>query len=227
MGDPPAKPTRVAVYARVSTSDKGQDPENQLAQLREHCRQQGWTWTEYIDRESGTRADRPEFNRLLADAEAGRLDLVLCWKLDRFTRAPMKEALGFLQRLDKAGVRFKSFTEPFLSEDVRLSDLLLGLFSWMANQEVVRMRERIKAGLDRAKANGKVLGRRPKHGDRAAEVRARILKLRAEGRSLRDISAAVGLSRSRVSQILKAAQPPIAPLPDPKPHPTMPGFFTA
>jgi DNA invertase Pin-like site-specific DNA recombinase len=224
--DPPAQPPRAALYARVSTDDKGQTPENQLEPLRRHCREQGWQWIEYVDFESGRKADREQFRRMLEDAEQGKFNIVVAWRLDRLTREPMKRVLGYLERLEKAGVKFKSLTEPFLDTTQPFADVLFALFSWVADLEVKTIQARIKAGLDRARAGGKILGRRPKHGDRVGEVRARILRLRGEGRSLREISDAVGLSRSRVSQIIKAAQPPVKPLPMPQPHPTMPGFYS-
>ena len=84
---------RVAIYARVSTDDKGQDPENQLRQLREWCANAGHTITgEFIETASGGKGERhrPEFARLMLDAHKRQFDLVLCWALDRFTREGMR-----------------------------------------------------------------------------------------------------------------------------------------
>ena len=222
---PPVQPLRAAVYARVSTDDKGQTPENQLEPLRRHCQEQGWQWVEYVDFESGRKADREQFKRMLEDADRRKFDIVIAWRLDRLSREPMKRVLGYLERLEKAGVKFKSLMEPFLDTTQPFADVLFALFSWVADLEVKTIQTRIKAGLDRARANGKHLGRRPKHGDKAEEIQQHILRQRAEGKSLRDIADEVGLSHSRISQIVKAHMPPVAPLPTPKPHPTMPGFF--
>src|SRR5579864_4925442 len=78
---------RIALYGRVSTKDKGQDTENQMLQLREFARVQGWEIAhEYVDYVTGKRSDRAEFQRMFADAARRRFDLVLFWSLDRFSR---------------------------------------------------------------------------------------------------------------------------------------------
>src|SRR6267142_6648711 len=101
---------RVAIYARVSTTDKGQDPENQLTQLREWCATCGHTIVnEYVDFQSGRKAEREQFNLLFADAHQGEFDLVLFWALDRFSREGMIPTIDHLQRLAGYGVNFHSF----------------------------------------------------------------------------------------------------------------------
>ena len=91
----PISNTRVAIYGRVSTRDKGQEVENQLAQLREFAAKQGWTIScEYADRESGTNRDRIEFQEMFRDAARRRFDLLLFWSLDRFSaKASLKPSL--------------------------------------------------------------------------------------------------------------------------------------
>ena len=108
--------TRVALYARVSTRDKNQDTENQLRQLREFCRTQGWEVThEYVDFASGKSAEgRAQFQRLFTDASQRRFDVVLFWALDRFSREGVAETLNYLQRLSSYGVGYRSFTEQYL-----------------------------------------------------------------------------------------------------------------
>src|ERR1700675_1336241 len=102
--------TRVAIYGRVSTRDKGQEVENQLARLREFAAKQGWTIScEYADRESGTNRDRIEFR----DAAHRRFYLLFFWSLDRFTREGVLETFTHLNRLTGAGVGYRSFTEPY------------------------------------------------------------------------------------------------------------------
>src|SRR3979490_2044425 len=101
--------SRVAIYARVSTEDRGQDPENQLAQLRTWCASAGHQIvTEYVDHASGGKgADkRPRFKAMLDDAHRRRFDVVLCWALDRLSREGMVTTVGYLQRLHSAGVAF-------------------------------------------------------------------------------------------------------------------------
>src|SRR5580700_7209014 len=95
----------IAIYARVSTKDKGQDTENQLAQLREFAAKQGWTvFREYVDRESGAKSDRLEFRQMFEDAGRRRFDMLLFWSLDRLSREGVLETLQHLNRLTTCGV---------------------------------------------------------------------------------------------------------------------------
>ena len=107
-------PRCVALYARVSTRDKDQDPELQLGPLREYVAARGWKATEYVDRApAGDLAHRTSWRRLLADAASRRIDLVLVWKLDRAFRSTL-DALSTLQDLEHRGVGFASITQPEL-----------------------------------------------------------------------------------------------------------------
>src|SRR5579864_2592509 len=104
---------RIALYARVSTKDKGQDHENQLMELRQfvaHKSNEGWVRArEYVDKASGKTADRPAFRRLFEDASRKRFDMVLFWSLDRFSREGVLETLQHLQRLSSNGVEWFSY----------------------------------------------------------------------------------------------------------------------
>src|ERR1700730_6621078 len=98
--------SRVAIYARVSTDDRGQDPENQLAQLRAWCQSSGHLVSrEYIDSVSGAKGadERHELGLLLDDADKRKFDLVLCWSLDRLSREGLEATIGYMRPLDTAG----------------------------------------------------------------------------------------------------------------------------
>ena len=138
---------RVAIYARVSTDDKGQDPENQLTQLREWCASCNHTIVnEYVDYESGRKAERREFNRLFEDAHRRQFDLVMFWALDRFSREGMVPTILHLQRLASYGVSFHSFTEAHLATDNELvRNILLALLASLAKVEAQKISERTKA----------------------------------------------------------------------------------
>jgi DNA invertase Pin-like site-specific DNA recombinase len=127
---------RIAIYARVSTDDKGQDPENQLRQLRQWCAGAGHKLVhEYVDHESGRKGakDRKRFAALFDDAHKRKFDCVLFWALDRFTREGMVPTILHLQRLASFGVGFHSFTEPHLATDNELvRDILLALLASLA-----------------------------------------------------------------------------------------------
>ena len=109
---------RIALYARVSTKDKGQDYENQLRELREFVARKasdGWVLAqEYVDRSSGKTAHRAAFQRLFEDASRRQFDLVLFWSLDRFSREGVLETLQHLQRLSSHGVEWFSYREEYL-----------------------------------------------------------------------------------------------------------------
>jgi len=163
--------TRVAIYARVSTDDKGQDPENQLRQLRVWCERMGYPVArEYVEHENGGKS--AEYRKALAQMFAGAarrdFDLLLVWSLDRFSREGMAATVAHLQRLASHGVAFRSFTEEHLStENELVRNVLLAVLDSLAKLEREKISQRTKAGLDRARAKGKILGRpRFRDGDR-------------------------------------------------------------
>jgi DNA invertase Pin-like site-specific DNA recombinase len=192
---------RVAIYARVSTTDKGQDTENQLRELRQFAtnkESEGWTVAgQYVDHASGKSADRAEFQRLFRHAAERKFDLVLFWSLDRFTREGVLETLQHLQRLTSNGVDWWSLKEEYLRSIGPFRDAVLSILATIAKQERIRISERVKAGLDRAKAHGKSIGR-PK----IVVDRNRIVELREQGLSHWQICQAVGVSRTSVQRIL-------------------------
>jgi DNA invertase Pin-like site-specific DNA recombinase len=195
---------RIAIYARVSTDDKGQDPENQLRQLREWCSNAGHGLVhEYVDRESGRKGvnGRKQFAALFEDAHKRKFDCVLFWALDRFTREGMVPTILHLQRLAACGVSFRSYTEPHLATDNELvRDILLAVMASLAKQESKRMSERVRAGMARAKNAGKHVGR----PTIAPELENRILAaLSAPGRTrgVRKIAARFGVAVGTVQRI--------------------------
>ena len=190
---------RVAMYARVSTKDKGQDCENQLAQLRDFATVQGWTLVgEYVDKATGKNSDRDAFKRLFADAARRRFDLVLFWSLDRFSREGVTETLNHLQRLSASGVGYRSFTEQYLDSCGMFKDAVLAILAVIAKQERVRLSERTIAGLEKARRQGRVGGR-----PRIVVDRLRIKELSAKGFSTREIGSQVGISAATVSRLLR------------------------
>lgn len=182
--------TRVAIYARVSTKDKGQEVENQLRQLREFAALQGWTISrEYIDHETAKADDRAEFQAMFKDACQRRFDVLLFWALDRLSREGVLETLRHLNRLTSYGVGYRSFTEPYFDSCGIFKDAVIAIIATVAKQERVRISQRVKAGLETARAKGKRLGR-----PRVIVDRARIDRLRAEGLSWPCIARQLGVS---------------------------------
>jgi Site-specific recombinases, DNA invertase Pin homologs len=153
---------RIAIYARVSKNDESQDPENQLQPLRDYARAlQGEVIKEYVDRASGSGSvDRVCFLEMLDDGDHHRYDLLLIWALDRFSREGISNTLGYIQRLKRNGIALKSLRESWLdTRDESLGQLLISIFAWVAEQERRRIVERTRAGLQKARQNGKRLGR--------------------------------------------------------------------
>lgn len=192
---------KVAIYARVSTRDKGQDVRNQLEQLRAYCDKQGWhIVNEYIDQRSGKNGDRDQFQRMMSHAYQREFDLVLFWSLDRFSREGSYETLQYLKKLDSFGIAFKSFTEQYLDGTGIFKDAIIAILGALANQERVRLSERVVAGLERARKQGRV-GGRPKVRHERDKDAAQIRKLREEGQSYREIADELGRSKSNIARV--------------------------
>lgn len=190
---------KIAIYARVSTTK--QDNENQLAQLHEFAAKQDWqVFDSYIDQESGSTSDRPEFQRMFADASKRKFDLVLFWALDRFSREGVLDTLQHFNRLEAAGVAYKSYTEPFFDSCGIFKDAVVAIMATLAKQERVKRAERTRAGLAVARAKGKKLGR-----PRIVKVTANdVARLRSQGHSLRSVGRELGISE-RSARRLSAA----------------------
>lgn len=192
------KTLRAAIYSRVSTRDKGQDVENQLRQLREFCIRQGYEIVrEYIDYASGKRRDRDSFQEMFSAASRREFDIVLFWALDRFSREGVFDTLQHLQSLTSYGVGYRSYTEQYLDSCGMFRDAVIGILAAVAKQERIRLSERTVAGLERARAHGRI-GGRPK----VICDREKVLKLRAAGRSLGQISSDLSLSKTTVARIV-------------------------
>src|SRR2546430_3956917 len=147
---------KAAIYARVSTLD--QEPENQLQELRRYVEARGWTATEYVDRGvSGSKDRRPALDQLLRDAKRRRFDVVVCWRLDRLGRN-LKHLITLLEDLQALGVAFVSLAEG-IDATTPAGKLQMHILGAIAEFERERIRERVLAGLHRAKAQGKRLGR--------------------------------------------------------------------
>jgi DNA invertase Pin-like site-specific DNA recombinase len=193
---------RVAIYCRVSTEK--QFNENQIDQLREFVsKQTDWTIvTEYVDRITGSgKKDRVQFEAMMLAASQKKFDLLLFWKLDRFSREGTRKTLQHLTRLDSWGVAWRSFTEPFFDSCGVMKDVVISIMATLAEQERITLSERTKAGIARARKLGRLPGPTKKALD-MAEVTAR----RAAGESLRSIAAAMGCSAALLVKRAKGAR---------------------
>ena len=195
---------RIGIYARVSTADKDQNPETQLLPLREFVAAQGWTAAgEYVDYASATDLrGRKAWRRLLDDAAKRRVDLVLVWRLDRAFRS-VAHASTTLEQLRHAGVGLRSLTEPWADTTSPQGELVFNLLATFAQFERSLIAERVKAGMARAKQQGKHVGR-------PARLNGDLDALRPEieaGRlSRRQAAKRLGVTVSTVSRSLVRTQ---------------------
>lgn len=193
---------RVALYAQVSKDDGKQDTENQLAELRQFCRRSAWEVVhEYVDRASGKTSDRPQFQRMFTDASKRHFDLVLFWALDRFSREGVLDTLNHLQRLSSAGVGWRSYTEGYFDSAGPFKDAVISIMATLAKMEREKISERTKAGLARARREGKKLGR----PQLPATTTKQIIALRKAGKSLRRIAEELDMHLSSVVRVLDRA----------------------
>ncbi len=187
---------RIAIYARVSTTD--QSTESQLLDLRRYTRERGWNiFKEYCDNGvSGTKDSRPALNGLLNDAKKRKFDVVLVWRFDRFARST-KHLILALEEFRNLGIDFVSYQEN-IDTSSPLGSAIFTIISAVAQLERDIIAERVKAGLRRARENGKKLGR-----PRAEVSKGEIYRLHSHGLSLRKIATQLNISKSTVAKYLK------------------------
>jgi len=188
---------RVALYARVSTTDQSTD--SQLLDLRRYVTERGWnSFKEYVDEGiSGTKDSRPALNELMNDAKKRKFDVVLVWRFDRFARST-KHLILALEDFKNLGIDFVSYQEN-IDTSSPLGSAIFTIISAVAQLERDIIAERVKAGLRRAVEAGKQLGR---PNGTSLDVEA-IHRLRSEGLSLLRIAKALKTSKSSIARLLK------------------------
>jgi DNA invertase Pin-like site-specific DNA recombinase len=181
---------RAAIYARVSTTNNGQDPTMQTRELEEYCRRRGWELAGcYVDTGiSGSKESRPELDRLMADAHRRRFDAVVVWKFDRFARS-VSHLLRALETFKALGIDFVSLSEQ-VDTSTPTGKLVFTVLGAVAELERSLIAERVRAGIRNAKAKGKRIGR-----PRVVVDGARIAALRALGHSWSTICRETGIGK--------------------------------
>lgn len=191
---------RVAIYTRVSTLDQTID--NQLIELRDHCSKMGWEIVkEYADEGlSGTlsRDKRPALNSLIKDAYRKKFDSVVCWDISRLGRS-MKELILFLSDMKDREIGICSVRQGF-DTSTSMGETMFQFVGILSSWEKTMIRERTFAGLERARREGKTLGRRKVTND---TMTAKIIELRSVKKSLKEIASEVGVSIATVHRELK------------------------
>ena len=199
--------TKVALYCRVSTSTKDQTTENQLRELTAYCDRMGYEVVKvYEDEVSGskTREKRPAYNEMCKDAFLKKFDTIIGWDVSRFGRS-MKEFVSFLADMDDKGIgviAVKNGLDTVSSSGRMMMKLIGVLEEW--NREMLV--ERTNAGLARTVANGTKLGRKSVLNN---TIKEKIVTLKNEGLSIRNIAERVGINRGAVQRYLKVAYPSV------------------
>ena len=184
---------RVALYARVSTLDKGQDPETQLVQLRGYAQARNFeVITEFIDYASGTTEDRTQYKLMMAAAKKRKIDVVLVWRYDRFARST-QALVNALKEFQSLGIDFISYQEN-IDTTTPTGELIFHVMASLAQFESSLISQRVKAGMARAKAQGKHIARPPI----AKELQAKIIELQRQGVSMNKISKTLGIAYGTV-----------------------------
>jgi DNA invertase Pin-like site-specific DNA recombinase len=196
---------RAAIYARVSTTDKGQSPEMQLRDLHQFAEARGWQVAgEYVDSVSGGKESRPELNRLMADAHKRLFDVVVVWKFDRFARS-VSHLLRALETFKSLGIEFVSYSES-IDTSTPYGKMTFTVLGAVAELERSLIAERVRAGLRNAKAKGKKLGRPCVSVDSA-----KIQTLRQNGLSWAKIADELGVGVGTIYRATQSAKPTCQP----------------
>src|SRR3984893_8181494 len=192
---------KAAIYARVSTTNHGQDVSMQTRELREYCERRGFEIAgEYTDVGiSGSKDSRSELNRLMADAHKRCFDVVCVWRFDRFARS-VSHLLRALETFDALGIAFVSLSEQ-MDTTTPTGNMIFTVLGAVAELERSLIVERVRAGLRNARAKGKTLGR-----PRVAVDAARIAALRAQGLSWAKIGERLGASEGTIRNVARSAK---------------------
>ena len=190
---------KVGLYARVSTRDKEQNPENQLIRLRQYCESKGWAYREYQDHASGAKKDRPGLKSIMQDLDS--IDGILVLRLDRFGRS-LQDLLENLNIIRGKGRFFEAIDQALRISEKKdpMNDFMLAILGAAAEFERELISERVKDGMARARKEGKLVGRGI--AKRTREAEKRVLDLRERGESIRMISQKCNIPRSTVHDIL-------------------------
>jgi len=195
---------KAAIYARCSTDDKEQDPQTQIKPCLEYCKQHGYSMVKtYTDICSGRQDEqhRPQLVALLSDAAHRKFDAVVIWKMDRLSRLGIRHVFSLLEKFKLFKVQVISVTEPYLSTDNPASELILAVLSWAAEYESKMTGQRVKAGIERVKAEGGTWGRKKAQFDLE-----KAMEMHSKGVPMLTIAQSLGVGYGTIHRALKACR---------------------
>jgi DNA invertase Pin-like site-specific DNA recombinase len=192
---------RAALYARVSTMNAGQSPGMQIAELKEYCKRRGWKVAGvYVDKGiSGATDSRPELNRLMDDAHRRVVDLIVCWKFDRFARST-SHLLRALETFRALGIDFVSVTEQ-IDTSTPTGKMVFTILGSVGEIERSLCVERVKCGMKNARAKGKIIGRPALRKFSKAEMET-IHSARKQKESIRQLAIQHQTTQYTINRIL-------------------------
>ncbi|MHB8395711.1 MAG: recombinase family protein [Leptospirales bacterium] len=198
---------KVGIYARVSTKDKGQTPENQLTRLRQFCKERSWGYEEYQDKAKGKDPNRPDLKRIMDDLPF--LDGILVLRVDRFGRSVI-DLKNRIEKIRSQGKFFMAVDQGINLGGKRdpMSEMLFNFLCAIAEFESDLISERIRDGIARAKGtdSAKKVNGRPTAFQKRGVPESRALELQSRGKSIREISQLLNIKRSSIARALKASQ---------------------
>lgn len=187
---------RVAIYARVSTTNKNQDLDTQLFPLKEYCKNKGLEiYNIYTDEVSGSKEKRPALDELISDSYKGKIDLVLVYRFDRFARST-KHLINSLELFNSLGIQFVSYQEN-IDTSTPTGKVMFTMISAFAEFERSIISERVKSGMEKAKIKGKSIGRPTIELDSS-----KVKEMRNKGYSIRRIGKELNISKSSIYNYL-------------------------
>lgn len=194
---------KVGIYARVSTKDKEQNPENQFLRLREYCEAKKWEYVEYKDYASGTKVDRPGLKELMSNLDS--LDGILVIKLDRFGRS-VQHLLSNLEVIRKKGKFFEAIDQGLVmsNEQDIMSNFMFTILAAVAQFERDLISERVRDGIIRKKGGNpdrKVNGRKKSLEKKGVNI-TEVMELRNQGKSIREISEILNIKKSSIQRYI-------------------------
>lgn len=192
---------RAALYLRVSTVE--QDTQLQETELREYCDRRGWNYTVYRDKgQSGAKSERPGLNSMLSDMRRGKFDVIVIWKLDRLARS-LKQLLAISEECRSLGVDLVSLQQN-IDSTLPAGKLTFQILGAVAEFERELLRERVKAGMEMARRNGKHVGRPALRKFQVMDIE-RMRQLRSEGTSVRRLARQFETTEWMIAKITTSA----------------------